>query len=90
MGRYSERGRGGIYWTEADKRGPSPLELVRRAVSSEPEFFQHMAPRLRCLNDNALLEIVQRVPSGWMSTSARQFAVELMRYNLAQLREVVR
>lgn len=86
----SERGRGGIYWTEADKRGPSPVELARRAVSSEPEFFQHMAPRLRRLNDNTLPEAVQRVPSDWMSPSARQFAVELMRYNLAQLREVIR
>ena len=90
VGLYSERGRGGIYWTEADKRGPSPLELARRAVSSEPEFFQYMAPRLRRLNDNTLLEVVQRVPSGWMSPSARQFAVELMRYNLAQLRKVIR
>ena len=90
VGRYSERGRGGIYWSEGDTRGPSPLELARRAVSSEPEFFQPMAQRLRRLNDNILLEVVQRVPSGWMSPSARQFAVELMRYNLAQLREVIR
>ena len=90
VGHYSERGRGGIYWSEGDKRGPSPVELARRAVSSEPEFFQPVAQRLRRLNDNTLLEVVQRVPSGWMSPSARQFAVELMRYNLAQLREVIR
>ena len=90
VGRYAERGRGGMYWSEGDTRGPSPLELARRAVSSGPEFFQPVAPRLRRLNDNTLLEVVQRIPSGWMSPSARQFAVELMRYNLAQLREVIR
>ena len=90
VGRYAERGRGGIYWSEGDTRGPSPLELARRAVSRGPEFFQPVAPRLRRLNDNTLLEVVQRIPSGWMSPTARQFAVELMRYNLAQLREVIR
>ncbi|MCZ0951943.1 MAG: HipA domain-containing protein [Rhodospirillaceae bacterium] len=90
VGRYSERGRGGIYWSEGDRRGLSPLELVRRAVSNEPELFRPVSPRLRHLNDDTLRDVVGRVPSGWISPSARQFAVELMRYNLAQLREVVR
>lgn len=90
VGRYSERGRGGIYWSEGDKRGPSPLELARRAISSEPGVFQPMVPRLERLNDKTLLEVVQRVPSGWMSPSARRFAVELIRYNLTQLREAIR
>ena len=90
VGRYAERGRGGIYWSEADRRGPSPLDLARRAASSEPEFFRHMAPKLKRLNEDVLLEVVQRVPPGWMSGSARQFAVELMRYNLAELRKVIR
>lgn len=89
VGHYSERGRGGIYWSEGDKRGPSPLELVRRAVRNEPEFFRPVSSRLGHLSDDALREVIRRVPSGWISPSARQFAVELMRYNLAQLREVI-
>ena len=28
VGRYSERGRGGIYWFQDDRRGPSPTTLV--------------------------------------------------------------
>lgn len=32
VGNYVERGHGAIYWTEEDARGPSPLELVRRAA----------------------------------------------------------
>ena len=29
---YSEKGRGAIYWSEDSLRGPSPLELARRAA----------------------------------------------------------
>ena len=89
VGHYSEKGRGGIYWSETERRGPSPLELVRRAARDGPEFFHPTVPKLDSLNENTLREIVGRVPSDWMSTLARKFAVELMVYNLDQLREAI-
>lgn len=71
------------------RRGPSPLELVRRAARDGPELFRPTVPKLDSLNENTLREIVGRVPSGWMSTLARKFAVELMVYDLDQLREAI-
>ena len=44
IGDYAERGRGAIYWSEDERYGPSPLELVRRAAPTYPDLF-HSARR---------------------------------------------
>lgn len=87
-GRYAERGRGGIYWNEDEKYGPSPLELVRQAKASCPDLLQPALAKLRKLDDNALQNIVARVPTDWMGAPAREFALALMRYNLGELRRL--
>lgn len=88
VGRYSERGRGGIYWSENESRGPSPLELTRRAASDYPARFSPALRRLRNWDESVLSEIVRRVPTDWMSESARKFATALMLYNLGELRKI--
>ena len=86
---YSERGRGGIYWTVDETHGPSPVELVRRAASRYPELFHPALAKMRALREDDLDMIVERVPVAWMSSSAREFAVGLMKYNLDQLRSIL-
>lgn len=88
VGRYSERGRGGIYWSEDEKRGPSPLELTRRAASDYPTRFSPALRRLRNWDESVLSDIVRRVPTDWMSETARKFATALMLYNLGELRKI--
>lgn len=88
VGRYSERGRGGIYWSEDEGRGPSPLELTRRAASDYPARFSLALRRLRSWDESVLSEIVRRVPTDWMSETARKFATALMLYNLGELRKI--
>lgn len=88
VGRYSERGRGGIYWSEDEGRGPSPLELTRRAASDYPARFSPALRRLRNWDESVLSEIVRRVPTDWMSETARKFATALMLYNLGELRKI--
>lgn len=90
VGGYSERGRGGIYWDEGERRGPSPIELARRA-GVHPDYrayFRGAMSRLNDIDEGALASIVNGVPDDWMSGSARNFALALMRYNLTQLREI--
>ena len=95
VGRYAvgagRRGSGGIYWS-SDKVAPSPLNLVRLAAEADAysEFFEASRTRIRELDDNSLSEVVDRVPDGWMSDVAREFAIALMRFNLSQLREILR
>ena len=88
IGAYVEKGRGAIFWSEDDRHGPSPLELVRRATSEYPEHFRPALKKLENLDKKYLDDLVHRVPGDWMSPSARKFAIALMRYNLEQLQEL--
>lgn len=88
IGDYSERGRGGIYWSADETYGPSPVELVRRAAGRYPELFRSALAKMRALREDDLDMIVERVPAAWMSSSARKFAIGLMKYNLDQLRSI--
>ena len=89
VGRYSERARGAIYWSEDEPHAPSPLELVRRTVHSHPDIFRPALARLARLDNRILGEIVARIPAEWMTPLARDFAIELMCYNLGALQELV-
>ena len=90
VGDYSERGRGGVYWAEHEIPGPSPLALIRRATDRYPEFFHPGLAKLKHLREGDFETLVGRVPAAWMSSSAREFAIALMNYNLAQLRGIPR
>lgn len=89
MGAYSEKGHGGIYWAEDEKRGPSPLDLVRKAANGLPEFFLPALEKLRTLEHALLEEAVARVPQGWMTAVTREFTLALMCYNLRQLQKLL-
>lgn len=89
VGGYVEKGHGGIYWSQDERRGPSPLELVRRAARKYPDLYQPAASNLARIDEDNLDRIVNRIPSDWMSPLARAFAVEMMRYNYRELQEVL-
>ncbi len=86
---YVERGHGQIYWRNTDRHGPSPLELIRLAVSQYPEPFRTALAKLDNLEDSALQEIVNAVPEDWIESSARTFALELMCHSCGQLKEAI-
>ena len=86
---YVERGRGQIYWQKTDRYGPSPLELIRLAVSQYSEPFRTAIAKLDNFGDSALQGIVDAVPGDWMEPSARTFALELMCYSCGQLKEAI-
>ena len=90
VGNYAEKGHGAIYWSEEERRGPSPLELVRRAADTYPDLFRPASQKLARVDEEVFRQIVDRIPSDWMTSSARMFAIELMRYNYEKLREIFR
>lgn len=83
VGHYCERGRGAIYWADTGRRGPSPLDLLRRAAREYPDLFRfpiaRVSERAKTLDDAVL-----RVPEDWMSEVARRFSLELLRYNASE------
>ncbi len=90
VGDYVEKGRGAIYWSENERHGPSPLELVRRAADIYPELFHPASLKLAKIDEEIFSQIVNRIPSDWMTSSARMFAIEFMRYTYEKLREILR
>ena len=90
VGGYLNRGRGGIYWEQNDRRSPSPLRLALLATERYPDIFIPALRNLDKLSESDIVRVVNRVPDDWMSESARRFAISIMRYNIAKLQEVVR
>ncbi len=89
VGHYAEKGHGGIYWSESDRKAPSPLKLARRGVREYPQIFAPALGRLHKLSADQIHDIISRVPDKWMSQLAKQFACELMLYNLLELRKLI-
>lgn len=88
VGAYSEKAPGAIYWNEEDGRGLSPLQLVRLASEKYPDLMQSSMAKLERLDYNKLKDIISRVPPTWMSDLARDFALQLMCYNISELKKV--
>lgn len=81
-----KKGRGGVYWSEKDRRGPSPLELVRRARIRYESVFRPALAVVRDLDFSGVSNVVDRIPECWMSVGARGFAKALFRFNYNELR----
>ena len=90
LGNYVGKGRGAIYWSAEDQHRLSPLDLVQRAFQQYPEILLPALLKLNRLNDESVEQAVRKIPENWISNSARTFAVQLMQYNLRQLRELSR
>ncbi len=89
VGDYAEKGRGAIYWSDDEHRGPSPLKLVRLATLQYPDVFRPALTRLERLDKNSISDLVDGVPSDWMTPVAREFAIALMCYNQKRLQELL-
>ena len=85
---YCRRGRGGVYWSEDDRYGPSPLQLVEFAREEHKGLFSRILSRLESVDPRDFSVVVDRVPLKWMSVQARRFATELLCYNYQELIEL--
>lgn len=85
---YAEKASGAIYWESTDRRGPSPLQLVRRAVPCFPDLFKTALAKLERLDPSTFEGILARVPPDWMTAVASEFVIALVCYNLEELRKL--
>ena len=88
IGNYLEKGSGGVYWSESDRNGPSPLELLKMAYSEHPALLNPILSKVAELDNEAVIEIVGRIAGDWMTDAARRFAMQLIIYNCEVLREL--
>ena len=64
VGKYIERGHGGIYWSTEDRRGLSPIELVRRATREFPEIFVQALNKISLVDQLTLEGIIEQGSDG--------------------------
>lgn len=88
---YVNRAKGAVYVDESCPHAPSPLELVRLClgVPTYRKYFTSAIRRLEGLRPGIIEEVVESVPSDWMTPVARRFAISLMCYAITQLRNMV-
>src|SRR5271166_2810040 len=79
IGRYVEKGPGAIYILGTEKKGPSPLQLVRTASQLYPDSFRPALARVEQISEVAIDEILTRMPSGWMTEIAVDFVEDFWR-----------
>ena len=90
VGEYVEKGRGGIYRSETETHAPSPLKLVRYAVTGYPDFFRPALARLQTLDKHLIWGIIERIPANWMTPLAKKFSYQLISYTLQELRRLIK
>ena len=88
VGTYAEKAPGAIYWSSLDKKGPSPLEIVRRAYERYPESFQPAIKRVDAISINKIEEVLSRIPAGWMTKTAVDFVREFLMYSISELKKL--
>ncbi|HTD17360.1 MAG TPA: HipA domain-containing protein [Chthoniobacterales bacterium] len=82
---YVEKGTGAIYWTGQEKKGPSPLQLVRLAIDRYPALFRPAVARVRALSTAKIENIFTRMPAGWMSKISVDFVRVFLAYSVSEL-----
>ena len=75
---YIKRGRGGVFLQESDKNAPAPLVLAQWLFQQWPEFTRPTMERIRGVDDAKFRTIVDRVPSKFMSETAKEFAYQVL------------
>lgn len=89
VGQYVEKGHGAVFWTGEERRGPSPLELVRRAAIVYPTEFRPAIAKVLALNPESLRWILSRMPEGWMSPAEKEFTLALVCYSRQELFKIL-
>jgi hypothetical protein len=61
------------------------VELLAEVITLKPEASQAWSERIRAIEPEFIIELFQRIPTGWVSESALDFAIELIEFNREQI-----
>lgn len=85
---YILKGRGGIFWSDEEEKRENPLLLAIRSADKFPKYFRPCLKRLKAIDDEEIVRIVNRIPVEWMKDSAREFCSGLLKETARRLREI--
>lgn len=87
VGKYIERGRGGIYWSPRDEKAMCPLELCLKVAEVTPDLFRDWFARVTRLNMADVSKAIALYPAGWVSASSIKFAAEMIEHAKCRISE---
>jgi hypothetical protein len=76
--RYSNRGRGGVFFDASSRRGPPPMAVAEHLSQQYPALFHYWRERLRSLTEASLVDLISRIPEVRITRPAREFAAGLL------------
>lgn len=82
---YVAKGRGAIYISAESKHGANPLRLVEFGSRQFPEYFGSPLAKVKDVNLNQILELVDKVPEDRISPSAREFVKQFLSHTYGRL-----
>ena len=85
--RYLQRGRGGVYLDGSQKHGPSPLALAMSLCQRWPKYTRRTLARIDAVRNDEFRTIVDKVPVEFMSSTAKDFAYEVLVASKTELLE---
>lgn len=75
---YLYRGRGGVFVGERARPAPSPLKLAQMLCRWKPGFTRDTLDRIDDLEDHQIWVAIDRVPSEFMTETAKRFAYQVV------------
>lgn len=75
---YLYRGQGGVFVDDRRKRAPSPLKLAQMMCRWKPEFTSDTLDRIEELEEDQIWTVIDRVPTEFMTQTAKQFAYQVV------------
>ena len=78
---YARRARSALYGSPSERRPLSTHAAFHAAAKQIPNARETWVQRIERLSDDALRQIIQKVPSRRITPTASEFALELMREN---------
>ena len=85
--KYLRKGRGGVYLDGSHKRGPSPLALAMSLRQRWPKYTRRTLAQIDAVRNDEFRTIVDGVPIEFMSSTAKDFAYEVLVTSKTELLE---
>lgn len=82
---FVERARSAFFATEADRKPMTTLKAFKEAAEVEPAAARGWLERLRVVDFADVRRVFERLPSGWISGPAIDFALKMLELNRNRL-----
>lgn len=86
--RYINKGTGGIFRRAGDRKGLSPIALIRLVAEEYPTLFTPWQKRIAELEDGFAIPLLEKIPEACMSGWSREFVLAFLKESRSLILEI--